>query len=95
MKTGAYDTATEVIDFTKQLLAFQGKVAALADEWKEIENVRDAATPEVQEIVSKKFFGKKRKGFITTQDEYCQPLLEVLVKMGAKDPPTKSLTDSA
>ncbi|MGC6423820.1 MAG: winged helix-turn-helix domain-containing protein [Lentimonas sp.] len=86
MKTGAYDTATEVIDFAKQLLAFQGKVAALADEWEEIENARDAATPEVQEIVSKKFFGKKRKGIITTQDEYCQPLLEVLVEMGGKGP---------
>ena len=86
MKSGAYDTATEVIDFAKQLLAFQGKVAALADEWEEIENARDAATPEVQEIVSKKFFGKKRKGIITTQEEYCQPLLEVLVEMGGKGP---------
>lgn len=62
MKSGAYDTATEVIEFAKQLLAFQGKVAALADEWEQIENARDTATLEVQEIVSKKFFGKKRKG---------------------------------
>lgn len=82
MKSGAYDTATDVIDFAKQLLAFQEKVSTLADEWEEIENARDAATPEVQKIVSKKFFGKKRKGIITTQDEYCQPLLEVLVEMG-------------
>lgn len=86
MKTGAYDTATEVINFAKQLLAFQRKVASLADEWEQVENARDAATPEVQEIVSKKFFGKKRKGIITTQDEYCQPLLEVLVEMGGKGP---------
>lgn len=86
MKAGAYDTATDVINFAKQLLAFQGKVASLADEWEQIENARDAATPEVQEIVSKKFFGKKRKGIITTQDEYCQPLLEVLVEMGGKGP---------
>ena len=86
MKSGAYDTATEVIEFAKQLLAFQGRVAALAEEWEEIENARDAATPEVQEIVSKKFFGKKRKGIITTQEEYCQPLLEVLDEMGGRGP---------
>lgn len=86
MKSGAYDTATDVIDFAKQLLAFQEKVSTLADEWEEIENARDAATPEVQEIVSKKFFGKKRKGVITTHDEYCQPLLEVLVEIGGKGP---------
>lgn len=93
MKAGAYDTATDVINFAKQLLAFQGKVASLADEWEQIENARDAATPEVQEIVSKKFFGKKRKGIITTQDEYCQPLLEVLVEMGGKGP-TDEVLDS-
>lgn len=86
MKSGAYDTATDVIDFAKQLLAFQEKVSTLADEWEEIENARDAATPEVQEIVSKKFFGKKRKGVITTHDEYCQPLLEVLVEIGGSGP---------
>ena len=86
MKSGAYDTATDVIDFAKQLLSFQEKVSTLADEWQEIENARDAATPEVQEIVSKKFFGKKRKGVITTHDEYCQPLLEVLVEIGGKGP---------
>lgn len=91
MKTGAYDTATDVIDFAKQLLAFQEKVSTLADEWEEIENARDAATPEVQEIVSMKFFGKKRKGIITTQDEYCQPLLEVLFEMGGKGPTDKVL----
>lgn len=65
MKSGAYDTATDVIDFAKKLLAFQGKVGALADEWEELENARDAATPEVQQIVSKHFFGKKKKGLIT------------------------------
>lgn len=82
MKTGAYETAQEVIEFAKRLLAFQEKVDKLAEEWEELENVRDAATPEVQKIVSKRFFGKKRKGQITTQDEYCRPLLEVLVELG-------------
>ena len=84
MKSGAYDTATDVIDFAKKLLAFQSKVAGLQEEWEELENARDAATPEVQQIVSKHFFGKKKKGLITNQDDYCKPLLEVLVEMGGQ-----------
>jgi hypothetical protein len=82
MKAGAYDTATDVIDFARQLLAFQGKVAALADEWEQIEDVRDAATPEVQEIVSKRFFGRRKSGEITSMPDFFRPLLESLVEMG-------------
>ena len=92
MKTGAYDTARDVIDFAERLIAFQGKVAALSDEWEDLENAREAATPAVQEIVSKRFFGKKKKGQITNQDEYCQPLLEVLVEIGGKGK-TKAVLD--
>mgnify|MGYP006079480699 CR=1 FL=1 len=92
MKSGAYDTATDVIDFAKKLLAFQSKVAGLQEEGEELENARDAATPEVQQIVSKHFFGKKKKGLITNQDEYCRPLLEVLVEMGGRGK-TKAVLD--
>lgn len=91
MKSGAYDTATDVIDFAKQLLAFQEKVSTLADEWEDIENARDAATPEVQEIVSKRFFGKKKKGVITSRDVFCEPLLEVLVEFGGSGPTAEIL----
>jgi len=86
MKTGAYDTARDVIDFAERLIAFQNKVASLADEWEELENAREAATPEVQKIVSKHFFGKKKKGLIPSQDEYCKPLLEVLAEIGGSGP---------
>ena len=82
MKAGAYDTATDVIDFAKKLLAFQGKVDALALEWEGLENTRDAATPEVQKIVSKKFFGRRKSGEITSMPELFRPLLESLVEMG-------------
>ena len=92
MKSGTYDTASDVIDFAKKLLAFQEKVAALEDEWEQLENARDAATPEVQQIVSKHFFGKKKKGLITNQDAYCKPILEVLVEMGGKGK-TKAVLD--
>ena len=84
MKAGDLATAREVIDFAERLIAFQNKVATLADEWEELENASEAATPEVQKIVSKHFFGKKKKGLITNQDEYCKPILEVLVEMGGK-----------
>jgi hypothetical protein len=75
-------TATDVIDFAKKLLAFQEKVDALSMEWEGLENVRDAATPEVQEIVSKRFFGRRKRGEITSMPELIQPLLETLVEMG-------------
>ena len=81
MKAGAYDTATDVIDFAKKLLAFQNKVDALALEWEGLENARDAAAPEVQKIVSKKFFGRRKSGEITSMAEFFRPLLESLAEM--------------
>jgi restriction system protein len=82
MQKGDFDTATSVIDFAKRLLAFRDKVAALETEWAKLEAMRDEASPEVQEIVSKRFFGRRGRGEITPQQAYCRPLLEVLVAMG-------------
>ena len=84
MNEGDYDTATAVIDFAKRLLAFQKKVAGLEKEWDDLEDLRDRASPAVQEIVSKRFFGRQRKGDITSQEDYCRPLLQALVEMGGK-----------
>jgi len=36
----------------------------------------------VQEIVSKRFFGRTKRGDITSQDDYCAPILRVLAEMG-------------
>jgi hypothetical protein len=82
MNEGDYDTATAVIDFAKRLLAFQKKVAGLEKEWDDLEDLRDKATPAVQEIVSKRFFGRSKRGDITSQDDYCAPMLRVLIEMG-------------
>lgn len=82
MQKGDFDTATSVIDFARRLLAFRGRVGALEKEWAELEAMRDAASPAVQEIVSKRFFGRRGSGEITPQQAYCRPLLEVLVEMG-------------
>lgn len=82
IQKGDLDTATSVIDFARRLLAFRDKVGALEKEWTALEAMRDAATPEVQEIVSKRFFGRRASGEITPQEAYCRPLLEVLVEMG-------------
>ncbi len=84
MNTGEYETARQVIDFAERLITFKQKVATLEDEWSQLEAARDTATPEVQRIVSKRFFGKKRKGQITPHEEFCRPILEVLVEMGGK-----------
>jgi len=82
MQSGDYDTATSVIEFAKRLLTFQKKVEGLVGEWEELEDLRDAATPAVQEIVSKRFFGKKKKGEITPHTDFYRPILEALVEMG-------------
>ena len=82
MQGGDYDTATSVIEFAKRLLAFQKKVEGLVTEWAELEDLRDAASPAVQEIVSKKFFGKRKKGEITPHTAFYRAILESLVELG-------------
>lgn len=93
MQNGAYDTAASVIDFAKRLLAFKAKVDGLVNEWEGLEEFNERATPEVREIVSKRFFGKKaKKGESTPQEEYFRPILEALVEMGGKGK-TKAVLD--
>jgi len=82
MQVGDYDTAQAVIDFAKRLTAFRAKVNDLGEEWLKLEELRDKASVEVQQIVSKRFFGKSKKGQITPHLDYCRPLLEVLEEMG-------------
>ena len=82
MQKGDFDTATAVIDFARRLLAFRGKVGALEKEWTDLEALRDRSSPTVQEIVGKRFFGRRASGEITSHSDYCHPLLEVLVEMG-------------
>lgn len=82
MAKGDYDTAEAVLDFAKRLLAFTKKVEALGKEWQELEKFRDEATPEVQQIVSKRFFGRTGKGEITPHPMFYRPILEVLVELG-------------
>jgi restriction system protein len=92
MQGGDYDTATSVIEFARRLLTFQKKVESLVGEWDELEDLRDAASPAVQEIVSKRFFGKKKKGEITPHTEYFPYILQVLVEMGGRGK-TKAVLD--
>ena len=82
MQDGDYDTATSVIEFAKRLLAFEKKVEGLVAEWDELEDLRDSASPTVQEIVSKKFFGKRKKGEVTPHTAFYRAILESLVEMG-------------
>lgn len=82
MAKGDYDTATAVLDFAKRLLAFTGKVESLGTEWQNLQDLRDEATPEVQQIVSKRFFGRIGKGEITPHQDFCRPILETLVELG-------------
>jgi hypothetical protein len=92
MQAGDYATATSVIEFAKRLLTFQEKVKGLVLEWNELEDLQDASSPEVQEIVSKRFFGKKKKGEITQHTDYFPTILQVLVDMGGSAK-TKAVLD--
>ena len=92
MQIGDYDTAQAVIDFAKRLTAFRAKVNDLGEEWLKLEDLRDKASVEVQQIVSKRFFGKSKKGQITPNLVYCRPLLEVLEEMGGSGK-TKDVLD--
>lgn len=82
MQKGDFDTATSVIDFAKRLLAFRDKVGTLEKEWADLEALRDRSSPIVQNIVSKRFFGRRDGGEITPHLSYCRPILEILVAMG-------------
>ncbi|MFN4992970.1 MAG: winged helix-turn-helix domain-containing protein, partial [Akkermansiaceae bacterium] len=82
IQEGDYDTATSVIEFAKRLLAFEKKVEGLVAEWDELEDLRDSASPTVQEIVSKRFFGKRKKGEITPHTAFDRAILESLVELG-------------
>lgn len=82
MKAGDYPTAEGVLDFAKRLLAFRSRVEGLGKEWAELEGLRDKSSEEVQQIVSKRFFGRRPSGDITPQIEYCRYILDVLVEMG-------------
>lgn len=92
MQAGDYPTAEGAIDFAKRLLSFRSKVEALGQEWGALEQFRDKSSAEVQEIVSKRFFGRRKSGEITGHMEFCRPLLEVLVEMGGKGK-TKAVLD--
>jgi hypothetical protein len=84
MKQGDYETAQAVIDFARKLQSFQGKVSGLSSEWDALEEESGLASEPVQQIVSKRFFGKARKGEITPHTAYFQPLLETLNELGGK-----------
>jgi len=84
MKSGNYSTAEGVLDFAKRLLAFRSRVEGLGLEWSELEGLRDKSSSAVQEIVSKRFFGRRASGEITSHMDYCRSILEVLVEMGGK-----------
>lgn len=92
MHGGDYDTAQSVIDFAKRLTAFRSKVDLLGREWNELEDLRDKATPAVQEIVSKRFFGRKKSGEITGFMEFCPALLQILEEIGGRGK-TKDVLD--
>ena len=81
MKAGDYETAKSVIDFAGSLETFAGNVGKLIEQWNDIAKQHDAEPEAVKEIVGKSFFGKARKGTITTHEDFYVPLLQALVNL--------------
>jgi len=95
MHGGEYDTAQAVIQFAQRLLAFQDEVAALVEKWKELEDIRDAATPQVQQIVNGLIFSghgpsshskiRQRRSPISADSQlHCLHILAALAAKGGK-----------
>jgi hypothetical protein len=82
-----YKTARTALKFAQDLAGFKDKVESLMSLWKNLEQRRRDATPEVQAIVGKsvvlkKFPGRTKKGVLTPEHAYFRPILEVLEEMG-------------
>jgi restriction system protein len=92
MKQGDYDTAKSVIEFAGKLESFAGDVDKLVEQWNSIAARHDVEPETVRAIVGKTFFGKARKGTITTHKELRIPLLRALVMLGGSGK-TKQVVD--
>lgn len=95
MKSGEYATATAVIQFAQRLLAFQEEVGFLTEKWKELEDLRDEASPQVREIVGDRIFTAKPTKPSATRSSnqlvaspeimtLCIHILEALVELGGQ-----------
>jgi len=95
MQDGKFDTATAVIQFAQRLVGFQEEVEALVEKWEELEEFRDAATSQVQQIVRGRTIRSNRPAKAShvqwSQNEgrgdstpFCIHILEVLVEMGGR-----------
>ena len=93
MISGEYATATAVIQFAERLLSFQEEVELLTEKWKELEDLRDDASPQVREIVGDRIFTVKPPRLSATRSSsqpvatpetvtLCIHILEVLVSLG-------------
>lgn len=93
MAIGEYTTAMAVIQFAKDLLSFHEEVELLTEKWKELEDLRDEASPQVREIVGDRIFtGKPTKSSTKRSSKplgespeiigYCTHILEALVSLG-------------
>jgi hypothetical protein len=93
MKIGDFATATAVIQFAQRLLSFQEEVEVLTENWKELEDLRDDASPQVREIVGDRIFTVKPPRPSATRSSsqpvatpetvaLCIHILEALVGLG-------------
>ena len=84
MKQGDYKTATSVIEFAGKMENFAGNVDNLIAQWDAIAQQHEVEPETVKAIVGRGFFGKARKGTITSHVDFYVPLLQALVQLGGR-----------
>jgi hypothetical protein len=65
---------------TRSIQVLERTIREHVEEMVQRLRLRDKSSAEVQQIVSKRFFGRRPSGDITSQLDYCRPPLEVLVE---------------
>ena len=90
--TGDYETAKSVIEFAGSLESFAESVDRLVLQWNSIARQHEVEPDKVKAIVGNGFFGRAKKGTITTHEEFHIPLLKALASLGGSGK-TKAVVD--
>lgn len=93
MKKGDLATAKAVIEMAESLEAFTTSVDKLVAQWNAIAKRHEEEPELVKAIVGKSFFQKARKGTITPNKDYYQPLLQALVNLGGSAKTQKAIDE--
>ena len=82
MQEKKYDQARQIIAKAEAVVAFQGKVSALREEWLKLAVSATKKSEKKEKPVSRKMTTMLKKGLRTPNDAFFLPILQALVKLG-------------